>query len=258
MGGRGLTFRRRQPPAAPAVGGGSDPVSDIATWFASYWADGDEMDALAYADGAPVDAWPDETGTNDLANATAAEQPLFVAAHADFNQRAAVESDDTDDHLDSPDFADLAQPNAVALVAKLDTDTGLTQVFFDAAPVDSSGRNAIMKTDATQPDGLSDSWTIHAGSNVDGQEADQDAHLFVATFDGASSTLEVDGDLVVSGDAGAAALSSIRLFHNFSDTTLRPLSGAIAFAAVKDGKLTTQELADLETWAAEFYGLTIS
>lgn len=228
-----------------------NPVTSVA-WFAAYWAEGTEFDAEGYSDGNSVDNWPDEVGTNDLTNATAAEQPVFRSSVAALNNKPAIEDDGVDDHLDSPDFTDLTQPNTIVIVGKVDGDLSQFQPFVDAAPVDTTGRHTVGIIN-TPID-----WIISAGTNQTGSAADTNAHLFIATFDGVSSTLEVDGVEDIAADAGADTLGSLRLFHNFSDSTLRPLNGKIAFAGIKDGTLTAQEKADLEAWAADHYGITIS
>ncbi len=87
------------------------------------------------------------------------------------------------------------QPETAFLVAKLNA-TG-TQWMIDGGV--GSGRNII-------GDG-SGSWVIYAGNFIGSTAIDTtNPHLFVATYNGVSSSLLVDSASAGSGDAGAQTL----------------------------------------------------
>lgn len=240
-----LGARMQLAAAGRAPGAGPfDPLS--ITWHTAFWAEGPNMDAQAYADQDPVSLWPDESGNGrDASQATGAQQPEFHSAFAALNNQPAVKGD-ADDWMDTAAWTELAQPNTIVSVMVFDTlTTNGAYVAYDGL---ASGSRHQMWAQITSG---ADDWRLYAGSTLVGGTYDDIGHLFIAEFD-ATDSLEVDGSVVASGNAGAQGLGGLTLFNtNPHNAAMR---GAIAFIGIYDGLLTAQQKADLRAWATGHYG----
>lgn len=98
--------------------------------------------------------------------------------------------------------ATSAQPAYYFTVIRMKTTGGPQNIFDNISG--GSGRNVL-------GDNGSGSWRMYGGSILDGGTQDTARHVLIATYNGASSDLSVDGVSVVSGNAGTNGLDSLKL-----------------------------------------------
>lgn len=212
---------------------------DIA-WHTCMWASGAEFAALALADGAAVATWPDEASTHDATQATGSKQPTYRAAVAAFNNKPVIEGDRVDDYLATAAFTELAQPTTIVLVgATANSDNYL----FDG--IVTNKRNYLKR----RPSNLWEQGT--SGAEGHPNAADSNAHLHIATYNGASSSHQVDGTSS-STTLGTDGLTGLTLFSYFNHDA--QFGRYIAFLGVINATLTAQNKTDLRTWAQSYYG----
>lgn len=169
-----------------------DPLEDF-SWLHLYWTEGPQFEALAYADGAAVTSWPDEVGTDDLAQGTGSLQPVFRATAAS-NGRPSVQGDGTDDYI-FVDYDDQAQPVSRVVICELVDTTDQT--------VCSGYVTAFGLFVTTGNVGFSAGTVLNSGVS-----ATTNPQMSVMYANGASSAVEVDGTRA-TGNAGANALAGL-------------------------------------------------
>ena len=228
---------------APTVGPAIVPTEppDLG-WLASYW-----VDDLALADGDPVAAWGDRGGLYAAAQASAAKQPIFRAADAEFNGAPVLDFTTASSCIVTAGWAADAQPNTIVLVAAAPTPTG-NKWIVDG--IDASNRNGVL----IAPDRKI---AMFAGSTVaaGASQLDQAPHLVCAVFNGNSSAAYIDDtgyNTVIT--PGAQGLAGLTIGARYS-SNIDGFMGRIAFIGVLSGALTPQQLTDLNAWTAERYGL---
>lgn len=207
-------------------------------WATAFWASGPDFLALGASDGSTLQTWPDEVASLDATNAASIRWPTYRASVAALNNRPALEFI-TDDTLATASFTSLGQPNTVAVIAKAASTSGSPDIVDGSA----SARHQIGVR--------SGSWEAFAGSVLSGGTADTSGHLFIATYNGGSSSLQVDGS-TSSGAAGAQAIDRIALGGDIAGTEF--FNGHIGFYGLIHRALTTQEKADMRAFAQSFYG----
>lgn len=222
-------------------GGATNPFTGLGiTWTHGYWTSGPEFLALGLGNGASISSWPDEVGTADLAQATGSRQPTLVSSDTNLGNQPTVHFDGVDDYL-TVTFASLAQPNEIAIVARLIANSG-NDFLFDGA----GGSREIIYANS------SGSWVYDAGASVGGGTVNTTKHLFRAVFNGASSNLRIDEVSILSGNPGATALAGATLAAAPDPSNYGQWN--IAFVGIADSALTAQNRTDLHTWAQTVYG----
>lgn len=225
-----------------ATPSGFDILNDIA-WHTAFWAD--DPNWTNPGDGNAVAQWDDGTGnTRHATQATGGDQPIYRASVAALNSQPAVQFDGAGDFLKTATWTELSQPNTIVAVGQW-TTTANASAMFDGAIT--SKRHLLYISGGF--------WTMNAGANGPQVSANTDPHLFVARY-AASPSLEVDGTGGTTQSEGSQGLTGITLGAWGDDRFYLP--GYIAFFGVFDGELSAGELSDIETWAADAYGLTIS
>lgn len=218
--------------ATPA--GSTVPGMPAVLWRHAYWTEGPEFVALGLSDGAAVDTWPDEAGTANLVQATAANKPTYRAAHAPLGSRPALDADGGD--WMAVTVPRILQPYTVVAVAE-----GVTQ------------GKLVMGLDGDA------SWTFYnsggvfqanLGAFISGPTQDSGDHLFVLVANGASSQLIVDGT-AGTGNPGTGSVADMRFAGIPSGFGL---TGAASFIGIAAGVLSAGELDDLHIWAQSHYG----
>ena len=230
---------------AAAAAGGFDPLS--IAWRNAFWTEGESFIALGLPDGASVATWPDEVGTDDVSQGTASLQPEYHASLAGLNGRPGITGDTVDDYLRASSSPDFNGPNTIVMVGYV------PDVANEYRPVTLSDNEVnvgpILSSGPTN-------WRVYGGDWLEDGTTDTNGHIIIATVDGASSEIMVDGT-ATSGSAGTTNndAAGITLFAN---RTLANNGGTMAFVGIKSGTLTAQEKSDLTAWAADTYGLTIT
>lgn len=191
-----------------------------------------------YADGDPVTSATEwVSGTYQATQGTAANQPTFIESA---NGGHPAFRFDGGDWLQATGFS-YSQPNTVLVVGNV--NALLTSMQFTDGSA-SSTRHQI----AQYASGL---WGIYAGSSISGGTPNTSTHVFVATFNGASSSLYIDNTLVVSSDAGAQSFGGLVIGARYSldsgfldgDTQLGP----IIWDGLADTNKITAILTELES-----------
>jgi hypothetical protein len=106
--------------------------------------------------------------------------------------------------LRSASFGPLTQPTTIFLVLKL-IDTAGFYILMDST-AGATDRHVFAHNNATGD------WEMYAGASaIVGGTPDTSAHVFTVTFNGASSSLRIDGVEVFTGDPGSGGLDGITL-----------------------------------------------
>lgn len=218
------------PAAAAAV---VDPTS-IANLFAWYKAD-----ALTLNNADPVSSWTDSSGNSRHATqATSANQPLFRTNV--LNSKPIIEFDGTNDLLQVT--YTLAQPvTRMAVLRYRSTTAG--QASQDG------GANIAALFDIAGT-----GYRMYAGNGLQTGTVDTSYHIFCQGWNGASSTLRVDGGAGVAGDAGSATQGGITFGARAAGTQHGQVN--VAETLVYSRMLTLSEINDLGNYFASRYALT--
>jgi hypothetical protein len=209
-----------------------------------YWAEGAQFASHGYGDTDSIEDWNDEvTGATDkMGNAgTIGNGPKYVASSSNFNGRPSARFQNVAGMSRTPG-ATFAQPNTYVLIAKLNTNTHPTggEYFTDG---NGSSNRAIINVQA------SNAWRLHAGTDLIGSTspgADTDRHLFVGIMNGASSVLEIDGTVYVSGNAGTQSSNGWKIGSSRT-STFRLQDAEIVFFGVWLG---SGDIRSEANWAA--------
>ena len=99
---------------------------------------------------------------------------------------------------------------------------------------------------------------MKATTEITGGTADTNPHLLTYTFNGASSSLFVDGTSTITGNAGANALRAIEVFAVANGWGFFS-SGHIAFFLIFNTDPTAlPEWAAFKAWVTSTYGITVA
>lgn len=237
----GVLARRRGVMAATAVAPAPFSPLDI-PWYSSYWCEGPAFDALGLADGAAVSSMPDEkSGFGAATQATAAAQPTYRAADANFNSKPALDGDGGD-WLRTATGTSIGQPCTVVAVGKFSANG---QRLFDGAGGGNYQGMLYRTTSGTNR------YFVFAPTGVEVAIADDLAtHLFIVTLNGSSSTLQRDATVSAAIDPGTASPSGVTLLSDYAGNSP---ADKIAFYGVIAGTLTTQQKDDLLAWSRSHY-----
>ena len=194
-----------------------------------------EVDDLALADNDPISAWEGKTAAKTWSQGTASLQPTYKAGVVGGLPAALFSAD----RLSTP--GSLTQPNTYFLVGAMTIDG---RVFFDGP---SGGRNLLASTGGGN-------WYGFAGTVLSGSATDNDFHLFTLVLDGSSSALRIDGVTVAVGGAGSNNLGAT--WHLAATATgSAMLEGHIALVGSVDGRSPAKEIAKVENYLLDRYGL---
>lgn len=240
-----LLVARRGSIHRPKTGGGGgtfDPLS--ISWHTAFWAE--DPDWTDPGDGNAVSQWDDASGNGRHATqGTASVQPTYRASTAAFNSNPTVEFDGDDD-LSTATFADITGECEYFIVGSRSDDDN-TEFFVDG--VTSGKRRGVFQIVGG---GGTNWWAIYAGfTREGGSTPDTAPHALRAVFDG-DDTLHYDGTEIINDNAGSDDLDGLYLGRGQGGGGR--LVGHIAFVGLKEGTLTSQERADLLSWAQSHYG----
>lgn len=142
-------------------------------------------------------------GTNHLTQSSAGKKPKLKRV----GPLTYAQADGTDDWMVTPSFA-RAQPFTFLFAGLLNTDLAANSTILTST------------SSAVAFQARSAEWRLITGSSflVDGR--DKKGHTTIAVFNGVSSKLYVDGQLVGTGDAGSVAIAGgLHLFVNNSEAS---------------------------------------
>lgn len=225
--------------SAPVVSGGAyNPVTAI-SWAYAYWAEGADFVASGPIDGTGVSTWHDEIGSSNFTTPGGSTSPHYIAAATELGNKPAIRFRIGQfDRLDAT-WGPLAQPNSLVIIGA--HNGGLSNRDY----VDSLSANRQLFDDTG---GV---WRMLASSSAPTSiAADDNKHLFIALYNGASSTLQVDGTVSSTVNPGTNSISAPIL--GFSNALNR--NPVYAFIGWKSGALTAGEISALRTWSQSYYG----
>lgn len=235
-------------------GGSSFLPTDIANLV--LWLDANDLTTLFQdaagttpaTDTSVVGHWADKSDQgNNVTQSTTAFKPTYLTGIE--NGLPVIRFDGSDDRLASAAFAggNLTQPTHIFAVAKISAIDG-QRFLYDG--IGASNRNAIFSLSAG-----GDKWAIFSGASVNDTTATTDLLLFEALFNGASSTLTVNGTPFVSGDPGAQVLSGITVGASHSGAV--PWIGDVDEVMVYDAEISAVNIAKIETYVADKWAAAI-
>lgn len=193
-------------------------------------------DDLVLDDDDPVTVWTDSVGALDAAPGGAGTEPLYKAAG--INGLPALLFNGTTQYIARGPTPAINQPYTVIIVAQAASVVG-TQTMVHLVNA-STGMTA-------------GNWFLFGGSFFAAGAADTAAHLHIATFNGAASSLRHEGVDAVSGDGGAGATAGITIGAGAPST--ESFSGYVAHVIICDAVLSAIWQTRLFLWAFTRYAI---
>jgi hypothetical protein len=223
--------RTRQRLRGGLITGGSPPAFTPASLSPRAWWDATDAATITDSGSGAVSQLNDKSGNlYHLVQGTGALRPttgtrtLYSLNALDFStDRLAVASIGT-----------VTQPYTVYITAAHDVTTG-SQYMMDSA---SGGRAGFLITTAT--------WRSFAGTLLADGAADTSPHVFKIFFNGASSTIGIDGTTVATGNAGAGVPTGWVLGSDQSATF--SFDGLIRECVIIDGAVTGTNDTNMQTY----------
>jgi hypothetical protein len=137
----------------------------------------------------------DQSGNQRDATQSTTSQRFTDTTSADYNSHVVSSGDGSDDILISGSYSLVGQPITDIVVGAID-NSGDAALFSGDNNLNVEEGAALLLYDN------SGSWGIFSGTILSGGTRDTTPHVFEAVYNGASSTLDVDGTDVASGDSG--------------------------------------------------------
>jgi len=204
------------------------------------WLDASDASTISDTGGA-VDTWADKSGNgNDVTQSTEADKP--TTGTRTLNGLNVLDFDDN--VLVNATFT-TTSPYTLIAVAELDNQTSsdylLSSNLLDVVLGFQNVGNAVFI--------YNDSQQV-AGANIS-----TGSHLIVATFDGSSSSVRLNGASYITGTVGTLGMSDLYVGRRSDGAGI--FYGGFAEAIIVDGTLTAGQIADTETYLANKWGITI-
>lgn len=208
-------------------------------WADLYWASGPTFSALGLGDGNGVNPWPSEVG-GVTAPLNAGTAPLHVSADATFNNKPVVSSMAAVTYLLRTAAPALTTPYTLVFIG--------VRIGGNSSPSYMGAKDGAAANAGLTHTGLSAGLTLaHTQTNV--------PHLLEGYVNLTASEVYINGVLNATGDTSTNPANTQRALFARASVPTAPLTGKIAFAGFLNRGLTTQERADLTTWARDFYAL---
>jgi len=212
------------------------------------WLDASDETTLSGPGGGAVSTWSDKSGNgHDFSQATSSSQP--TSGTRTMNSLNVLDFDGTTDFLqNNPSTIAASQPFTVWAVVERDTDI-YGRVLTQISPYVLA---AFLNVDRTYSG---------AGSLISGTSGDAPtATPLIAryTFDGASSSVHIDGVQTASGDMGTTDFTTGNVTRiGAYQSGIQNFDGAIAEMIIVDGTLTADEISRVENYLANKWGITL-
>jgi len=224
-----------------------DPLS--IPWVSAFWASDPKL--VPPADGAVMPSWANAVAGKQAVSSGVGVQPTYRAFYANLNTKPAVEfalgQYLTNQYNAGP--VDGAQPNHFVMVAWLDPAGTAYSKPWTGGGANNWNYIQLHPDGTAQMSARTSSGSIQA---IPGGSRPGVPYIVSALFNSSSSTYRINGtDYPVAVDIHPHGGMRI------SDAAGGYL-GAIAFLGVSDTPLTGQQIANLENWAAKFYGVPLA
>lgn len=225
-------------------------IEDLVSWHDLFFADDPEMTDIQLTTGNAIAGgnWPEMIAGRDASQATSSQWPYVYRDDANYNNRTNVaqQSGFSGDLLQQAAYTAITQPITIVAIGFMrGTGSAAGSFFYDG--ITSTDRASLFHRDSNN------NVSMFGGSQVNGGAKDADVNVWIATFDGASSTLEKNGSAFTSGNAGTDDLTGLTIMGlNNGGTSFT--GGSVGLLAVLDGTLTSGEKSSIVSWAQSFYG----
>jgi hypothetical protein len=170
-------------------------ISNLVGWWPAYGITGLSDDDV-------IGTFPDQSGNgNDLTQATAGKKPLYKVNVK--NGYPTVRFDGADDYLQGAFGATIAQPVTYFIALRIITAASNKYIM--------AGDDATNRVDMYS-DSSTNCWSVYAGGGVVSLTVvDTNWHYVIAIFNGASSSIRLDGSAIRSGNVGTNSLDGLTL-----------------------------------------------
>lgn len=204
--------------------------------------------------GSKVSAWNDISGVNDathnLAQATAANQPTFIASDPAYNYNATLSFTAANvQYLKSSVWSTpVAQPSTIVIIGNTD-GTAVNQYFSDDLNVNNQ---AVYNANGSSAAAI---FAGGGGAALGSGSLTASPLVAVGIFNGASSNIYVKSN-VISATGNPGSLGRTGIVVGAAGSFVAPLNGKIAEVLVFNRALTNQEVVNINAYAANRYGFT--
>ena len=215
-----------------------DKISGLKAWW--------KADSLGLTDGTAVSSWGDSSASGiALTQATSANQPIFKTNI--INGQPVVRFDGSNDRLRAASTLGLSQPNTIFIVVG-NWNSSTAGNLVDVATGD--GARQLVAYDTGVALGF------YAGTGfVSDAPATHPGYICIsALFNGASSTINVNGTQVLTGNPGSNGLGQPTIGSDGGNA----FGGDIAEIIVFNRALTALERAHVENYLGNKYGIQTS
>lgn len=224
----------------PVAGGYPIPLPVTDSLVARFRAD----TLFTKSSGDTLSVWDDVSGNDHHANqfTDALKPEFYTAADSTF---AMIKFDGVDDYLRDLTLDTKAQPNTIIIVAR-SYKASVTGAVFDGV---GAQRQVVFQNGAN--------WGAFAGAGVIGLAgviSIDTTYIITLRFSGNASSIRANG-IEVAGAPGTDALVDITIGADASAGS--SFSGRIHEVLVYEGLLTIAEVAELETYLATKWGVTL-
>ena len=208
------------------------------------WIDADDASSITETSNA-VSQWNDKSGNGfHFVQATGSEQPTLTANG--LNSKPVITF--ATDHMDAPGYAIATQPFTIIFIATDDGggnfsyvyDTATTRVIFSFEN-NNNARNSIYAGTA---------WLSNNNAILD-----TNPHIFTATYNGASSSLDVDDVGLATGNPGSASITNGMTLGKHNNGSDNPMNGYIAELVIVENA-TGPLIEKIQGYLAHKWGLT--
>lgn len=190
----------------------------------------------------PVGQWRDASGNgNNATQSLLAAQPLLGQ---DGEGRYRVYFDGVANVLDALPSITLTQPTTISIAVSL-VDNAVNRPIFAGS---GSTRNNLTVNASNQPLIFSGGTVTATSENL----STATTYVLTGIYNGASSSIRVNGVEVAAGGAGTESLSQLMIGSNGTGTTYTEMY--VYGKAVIDGLLSTQELDAVESYLTQISG----
>jgi hypothetical protein len=205
---------------------------------AALWLDASDTSTIVETSGS-VSEWQDKSGNGyDLVQGTTSYQP--TTGTRTLNSLNVLDFDN--DNMENASVA-AGSEFVVFIVADDDAISGTARYHMTGLTSATPIVGIVSGTD----------YRIYQGTTLDQGTATTGPKLWRAVFTDTTDTLHIDGTLEVSGNAGTNSMAGLRIGSAGGSTY--SIYGAIAEIAVFDGTLTDAEIAQMEAYLNDKWGI---
>ena len=208
------------------------------------WLDASDGTTITESGGA-VSQWDDKSGNgNDLTQGTSANQP--TTGSRTLNGFNVLDFDGTD-NMAVTYAAPISQPLTIFGIAQNDNPSGNGHLW--TGTVANSAQLYLVGS-------VAEHWITGGLPTLKYTTApDGNVNLYRVTYDGASTSFAINGDVKITGTTGTDSPAGFKVGSAVNG--LAAFDGVVGELIVVEGTLTAQQIADTETYLADKWGITL-